>query len=373
MKELISFELQKMLNKKLVLAAFVVMAFLTIIMIHNWIFPGEPIVQAIQNDEIVTLDNQEATRFNQEVAKRYAGPITNQKVQDFFLEYNWTPEQIEKRGLSPDRQSYYYHNFLYSALRSYFTNTDGSYNGTTVEEVYGPLADSLEIGYSESWESTLYCLSYLILIWGCVVVVILSPCFSEEYGRRTDSLILTSTSGRTKCSTAKIIASFLIAIGGCVLIIALGTICMFLYHGSAGFDASVQIGSLSYFSATPYQMTWGTAYAFSCLLWITGIIVLTGVTLLLSAVVHNTFTGLVITFALYAAPLFIPWRSIGLNFLGIFQPIRQVQVIEMFSLDKWKIGSLQLPIMWLTIPIAIVIMLLGIFYSKRCFSHHQVS
>ena len=64
----------------------------------------------------------------------------------------------------------------------------------------------------------------------CLIVVItLSPVFSEEYALHTDSIIYSARYGRTKLTTSKIIAALEVVIGTYLL-----------YFGLQGWNVSIQ-------------------------------------------------------------------------------------------------------------------------------------
>lgn len=373
MLSLIRFELEKIFQKKLILITLLCMVLFTYVMIYNWIAPGYAGVVIEENGSLITLAGKDAVLRNQEICARYAGPLTNEKVRQILAEYQWADELTKSSGLDVSQAIHYTHNLLYNALTSRdFTDADGIYNGTDITQAYGEIAPSLTLGYYEGWEGTLFSLTYILLSWGCVVAIFLSPVFSEEYTRGTDALILTGTNGRAKCSTAKLIAAFAVTLTGTLLIIISATLALLLYHGTAGFDASVQITNLGFLEDTPYVLSWGSAYGFACLLWIGSILVLSAVTLLVSAVAKSSFTALVISFAIYAIPMFIPWARWKLGTVGAFFPINQMQLMYLFSLNELQLGALSFPVMWMVIPITIALLVLGIIFSKRAFARHQV-
>lgn len=373
MLSLIRFELEKIFQKKLVLITLLGMILFAFVMIYNWIAPGYSGLIIEENGSLVTLEGREAVLRNQEICARFAGPLTNEKVRQVLDKYRWSQEALDDSSLEIRNIIYYTHNLMYNAFTGRgFTDTEGNYNGSDITELYGNMAPELTVGYFEGWENTLYALTYILLSWGCVVIILLAPIFSEEYTRGTDALLLTGATGKTKCSTAKLIASFIVTLTGTLLLILSATLALLLYHGTAGFDASVQITHFGYLVDTPYVLSWGSAYGFACLLWIGSVIVLSAVTLLISAVAKSSFSALVISFAIYVIPMFIPWSKWNLNAAGSFFPINQLQLANLFRIDLLQLGNFTFPIMWLTVPIAAVLLVLGVVFSKKTFARHQV-
>lgn len=371
MLSLIRFEFEKIFQKKLIIITLLSMVLFTFIMVYNWIAPGNALVVMEENGSLVTFEDKEAVLRNQEICSRFAGPLTDEKVQQILTEFHWSEKLLENSSLNVRNTFYYPHNSMYNAfINKDFKDADGIYNGVSIQQVYGEIAPDLILGYYEGWEGTLYSLTYILLSWGCVISILLSPIFSEEYTRGTDALLLTGAKGRTAGSTAKLITAFAITLAGTLLIILSATLALLLYHGTVGFDASVQITNFGFLSNTPYVLSWGSAYGYACLLWISSVIVLSAVTLLISSAAKSSFTALVASFAFYVIPMFIPWKLLKLDVVGAFCPINQMQPNYLFNFNKLQFGSL--PIMWLSVPITLVIFVLCIFFSKRLFARHQV-
>lgn len=373
MRELIGFEIVKLLKKPLMWAALAGTLLFMIIMAYNWVAPGYISVQEEIDGEWVVLENFAAIARNKEIASQYAGPLTTQKIQDIIETFAFSREIMESHNLDPDRQRYYTHNSLYNILDD-FEKMDGSYNGVTVEEIYGDLASELVLDYYSGWEDTMYVLMYTYMVWGCVIVILLTPIFSDEYSKRTDALILTGRRGRTICPVAKVIAAYVISLAGSLILLVFFTLLMVATHGVTGFEASVQLGSLGIFADTPYTFTWGEAYAFGCMLWLGATAVLIALCLVVSALAKNSFSALVIAFTLFVIPLFIPWSIFPapLPLIGALMPIQQMQMFTLTPFDKLNLGGMELNVMWLSLPIALIATVIGIVWSRRAFAKHQV-
>ncbi|WP_276947834.1 ABC transporter permease [Acetatifactor muris] len=372
MWELIKYELQKLMKKKLVWAFIVGMALMQIAMTCEWIYPGPEVVQYFQDGSLVALEGKDAIRAAKAIGKKYEGPLTDGKVQAILAEYTMSDEDMTEHSLDPSIESYYSHNFLYSALNQFYT-ADGSWNGMTVQEVYGELAPDLTLGYGSGWERLLFAVVNTLLSLGCVVTIILAPLFSEEYTKRTDALILTGAYGKTKCAWAKIIASFTVSMSLTALVILLFGAVFLFHYGTDGWNASIQLGQISAFTAVPYPMTYGQGILYALLLWFTAGLTLTAVAILISAVAKSTFTSLVISFALFVVPMFLPWRKWRfLNLPAQFFPVRQIQLADIFTCPLLEAGAFQLNIIWLSIPVALAATLICVFYARRAFARHQV-
>ncbi|MDE6926589.1 MAG: ABC transporter permease subunit [Acetatifactor sp.] len=375
MKQLISFEIKKMLRKPLVWAALTGLIVFIALMEYSWVVPGYACIQTENDGKRVTIEGFEAIAINKEISAAYCGPLTDEKARSIIETYDMPDSLWESNDIDPGREYHYSHNLLYDSLSANgFVNPDGSYKGTTVEEVFGALAPGMIIGYSTGWECTINVLLYSFLLWGCILVVIVSPVFSEEYTIHMDALILTGIHGRRKCTLAKIVSAFLITTVGSALLLSVCTLLHLSVHGSVGWDSSVQLGELGYFGSVPYQLNWLQLYGLSCIAWFGGMFVLTSIVLVVSALGKSSFSALVIAFVIYVVPMFLPWNILpeSLELWGYLLPITQMQLLKLFRFDLIALGSLTFPPVYLAIPITVIISIAGILWSKRGFSRHQV-
>ena len=372
MWQLIKFEIQKLMGKKLTLVCLLGMALMEAVMIMNYIYPGGEAVQFFREGELVTLGGKEGIEAAQAIGEKYQGPLTDAKVQAILADYDMKTEDMKAHGLDPSMEGMYTHNFLYGSLKAFYDG-EGVWNGMTVEGVYGELAEDLNVGYSSGWISLLLALMNTLISLGCVLIIILAPLFAEEYTRGTDALILTGAYGKSKCARAKIIAGFLITLGLVGIVILSFAAVYLLFHGTAGLEASVQVSDSGAFRSVSYPMSCAQAVLFALLMWFTASLVLAAVSIFISAAAKSAFNSLVISFVLFVLPLFANWESLGpLNLPAQFLPIRQMRLVEIFACPLLHAGSLELNLMWLSIPLSLAAVILGSLYARRTFARHQV-
>lgn len=375
MRQLICFEVKKMLRKPLVWAALIGLISFVAVMEYAWVVPGYASIQMEEDGRKVVIEGFDAIAADKEICAAYHGPLTDEKVRSIIETYDIPDSVWEADKIDPARESHYTHNLMYSILSVHgFLNLDGSYKGIQVEEIFGDLSPGLVIGYSTGWECSLNVLLYSFLLWGCILVIIVAPVFSEEYTIHMDALILTGIHGRRKCTLAKIISAFLITIAGSVLLLFVCTMLQLAVHGSEGWDCSVQLGELGHFEYVPYQMNWLQAYGHACIAWFGGMLVLTSIVLVVSALAKSSFSALVIAFVIYVVPMFLPWNIFpeSVELWGYLLPITQMQIIRLFRFDLVTLGSLTFPPVYLAIPITVVALVVGVLWSKKRFSQHQV-
>lgn len=374
MRELIGYEIKKLLNKPLIWACFAGLGLMIAAMTANWLAPRVFSVQEDRNGQKVILEGRDAILRNQEIAAQYEGLLTTEKVRQIVDTYRFSAAMMETERIDPERQRYYVHNMLFDSLsKNGFVSMDGSYSGAEIDHIFGQIASDLVIGYSDGWEGLSYTLIYDFLVWGCVLVILLSPIFSDEYTKGTDALILTGIQGRKKCPAAKIIASYIIALGGSLLLLGIHFLLFFLWHGTEGMESSVQLGQLGLFVSTPYPVSWAEAFGLSCILWLGAAAVLTSLVLLISAWAKSSFSALVISFTLFTLPMFLPPSSSrAINLICKLMPINQMQVFSLFTFDRLDLGGWQLNAAWISIPVTVLSVAAASVLSKRSFARHQV-
>lgn len=246
---------------------------------------------------------------------------------------------------------------------------DGSWNGVTVEEVYGDLAGRIRLGYGSGWIHAIGAIANTLMSMGCVLAVLLVPLFAEEYTKGMDALILTGANGKTKCAWAKILAGFLVSMTLVGIVIVPMMSIYLATHGTAGWEATL----LNLEASVPYVMSNGQGMLFALLLWVTAGLVLSAVSILISAAAKNSFSGLVISFAVFVVPLLIPWSRFGfLHLPAQFFPALQMRLWNMYEFLPVQVGPLQFKVMWLTIPVALLVTVFCSVCARRIFARHQV-
>lgn len=169
------------------------------------------------------------------------------------------------------------------------TNSDGSFK--SLETAY-PNSPTVTLGYCDGWDKLLSGMGSILSIMICLIVVItLSPVFSEEYALHTDSIIYSARYGRTKLTTSKIIAALEVVIGTYLLYLLLNLVLYGCTYGLQGWNVSIQ-SSLHYASSI-YNLTFLQMFFISVILNIFGIVALTTITLFLSAQMSSPVTALI--------------------------------------------------------------------------------
>ena len=140
MKKLILFELRKMFSKRLSLIALMGLLLFSVLISFS----------TYQNkyafDGIREGSGGTAVEIDKEIAAKYEGVLTDEKVQRMMNEFAPTHDL---HGLNA---MYLYQNAVQSAVFSRFSDKDGNWNGLSVSDVFGN--ETIKIGYVDGWLST---------------------------------------------------------------------------------------------------------------------------------------------------------------------------------------------------------------------------
>lgn len=205
-----------------------------------------------------------------------------------------------------------------------------------------------------------------------VIAVCTAPVFASEYESGASALLLTTRYGKTKLIYAKILASVLFALVYTAVGLGIGVGILGLAVGFHGAELPVQLWD----SIIPYDWSIGKT------LWISfAIILLIGLmisllTLLLSARVRSGLSTLVIMFALLVGPTFLPMsKTSGLwNHINYLFPVRVTMTKDVIStLNSYQFGPVILSYLGMAVLTYVVVAVISFFGIGNGFARHQVS
>ncbi len=176
-----------------------------------------------------------------------------------------------------------------AAILDYMTEPDGTMK--SIAAAY-PNHESVILGYCDGWDKMLSSMGNVLAILLCLLVVItLSPVFSEEYSCHTDSVIYAARYGKTKLVTAKIIASLEAVIGMYIIFLLLDAVLFLGIYGVQGWNVNIQ--SSLHYTSSAYNLTFLQMFLISVVLNISGIVSMTIITLFISAKFNTPVTALI--------------------------------------------------------------------------------
>lgn len=357
MRKLIHFELRKIYSMRLAQIALIGLLLLSILFslsayLNKYAFDGNS----------VEGSGKAAVEIDKEIAARFEGALTDKKVQQMMSEFL---PKFDLHGMSAVSL---YQNAMQSAAFARFSDRNGNWNGLSVSDVFGD--EEIKIGYVDGWLSTSQNLTRVFTILSLVIVIMISPVFSGEYDG-VDNIILTTKYGKTKCSTAKAIASVIAAILTTALIVAFNLIFAIALYGKSGLDCSILFAPKAYTKGfIPFNITCATLLNYQILLAFTSAISITGITLLISAISKKQIIALVASAVVYISPVLLSMSETNplFRYIGLM-PLYHAQAISLMAVEQMRNGMLYA--VW-AVPVAVVLLSIGIFISRIVFAKHQV-
>ena len=250
-------------------------------------------------------------------------------------------------------------------------------NGTiTAEEAdwwveKGSSVDEYTFGYSKAWQQILTTGSWIVLIM-VIVCVGIAPVFAGEYQSKCDSLLLSMRFGKNRLILAKLTSAFLYT-----SLVYWGTTLLYsavylMLLGTNGWDLPIQINYPS--RSVSYDLNMMQACGLVLLLGYLFTLGMAGITLLLSALLKNSYSVIIIVFLLLLIPTFLSLDA-G-NYLWKHMLALLPAKIADFSFTSYlayRAGSLTVawPEMAMTVNGIVAVICLVIAYGV--FRKHQVN
>lgn len=357
MKNLIKFELRKIITNRLTLLS--VMAVLSLSVILSF--------STLQNmyafDGVNEGNGKAAVEIDKSIAAKYTGVLTDEKVQQMMADFKPTHD------LHGMNAKYLYQNSIQSAAFARFADMNGNWNGTSVSDVFGK--EKIKIGYVNGWLNTSQNLAKILVALSLVIILMIAPVFSGEYNG-VDNIILTSKYGKTKCTTAKVIAGLISSLLITLLVVALQLLFALIIYGTEGLDCSILFAPQEFVEGyIPFHITCGTVLRYQLLLAFTSAMGVTSITLIISSICKNQMIAFAISSALHLMPIILPLsETSALYRLIVLLPIYHSQYLSLLSVSQMQNGMLYA--VW-AIPMSAILVVLGLLISRRRFAKHQVS
>lgn len=354
MRRLIGFELEKILKRKIVWVGLAALIGLNIVM---YIFTGMPSVE-VMNDQGGYSKGAEAIAVDRELTKPYEGVFTDDTVKQIFLDHKEKAERTNPFGTM---------DFAYDITARIFLDDQGNYNQLPVEDVFGEDEAMREFRYALGEQQFLNYMPMILLVLGYVLIIALSPVFSDEYMRGTDALILTSKLGKRQCAIAKVAASMLFAAILAAVIILINWLLMVIFFGTEGWDASIQVASIA-FMEVPYALTVGQTVVFGVLLWSAATLGLAGLVMICSSVARTSFMTLIVTLIVYTVPLSVSTLDYQwLQRILAFMPSTMSTIKGVVSFPLVEIGGVVFNFSWLPVVALVLFAALSFPAAHRAF------
>jgi ABC-type transport system involved in multi-copper enzyme maturation permease subunit len=417
LKEIIRFEIHKSICKPVVLITFAVILLVDILSIFFGTFYSEPtyamqyskeevkqlqkeqsaFVGIIDNAWIQRINNTQKAIFNDpanQVSTKEREKITQELLNEGLSketinspDYKWRfvkPAVLSSRAFQSLEEPMTASDFYKSADKtgkevaesylSAYSGEKGEALAAKAKKMYGYLSSGYQAYYGYNWGwSRLHAMQTVLpFTIGVFLLVVLSPLFSSEYARRTDSLLLSAKYGKNELIKGKIVTGFMIAILSWLLIQILNIVLILSLFGTEGAKSFVQNWSVN---PSPYAFTYLTSYLAVTVMSFLGVLFLTAMILLISSRCKNSFLSLIISTVIILLPT-VPLAVFSGDTVSrvlMFFPTKILVGVDHFKTFEafYVFGKvIMLPIAAAIVAaILSVLMTIGAYYS---FKRHQI-
>lgn len=230
-------ELYKICSKKLFL--FSALASLAILVLFFW---SHVIIQESTVNG-VTYTGYEAVQTDRMITEEFKGVFTDQKAAQIIEKYGFP------NGVSEDHNVFLYRNYLNNFVMQgfsdgYFHDWEDYHVGTCIYPVAetelgkasAATGKTLLLEYSYGWQVFTEVLQTGCVIGMALIVLALSPVFSEESYINMRQILFTTKEGKTKDIIAKIAAGMTIVIGVYAVIVILDFVLVWCVFGLDGIN-----------------------------------------------------------------------------------------------------------------------------------------
>lgn len=229
-----------------------------------------------------------------------------------------------------------------------------------------------EYGYHQGWKTVLDCIELMVLPIIAICICI-APVFAGEYQSGADNIILSSRYGKSKLILSKVLASFIFGFVIYTINISLGLGIILLSFGIDGWNLPIQIIN----SITPYPLTFLSAIAICIVTLYLVMFAMVSITLLLSAKMKTSFSVLIVMICIIMVPLFFKLSETNGIWNHIFMILPSISCQPVFMLDitnymSYPFPSITMDVLTIRIVIYLIITAICIPFAYSIFKKHQV-
>ena len=224
-------------------------------------------------------------------------------------------------------------------------------------------------GYYEGWEIIIS--SFELLMFALLAVcIVIAPVFSGEYQAGTDAVILSAKYGKTKLTTAKIIASYLFGALAFTLHVIVAFGLLLAAFGFDGWDLPLQIAN----TTIPYSFTFLQSVLVNLGVVYLVLFAMTGLTLLLSAKMKSPYLVLIVLVSVLFIPMFLsPNGTTGAYNLILFLLPYRSTMPEIGKYISYQFGGLVLDVFTMRAILYALFTAVILPLARLGFKKHQVA
>lgn len=320
---------------------------------------------------------REAILRDREIAEEFAGPLTEQTVRDIWQKYGSPCEDVvnsKEQEYAGEGRNYNCCNTLIAERFCDYEEGEDGVRGYSLEENLSEsryLRGDYWFGYAGGgwyWYTDDFLTVFVIL---CLVIILaVSPSFTEDYVRRTVNCILPSVDGRGRCWRTRVLAGGVFSTALYWLASALHFGQRLFFYGATGLRVSCGLTSVPMFWERDSEPVWKAILLYHLCCWL-AVLALTVIVQCVSAVSRQSFLSLLCSLLLYIGPfafMRIILNSLPLGWLNI-QLCRIIYSLP-FSYGGMMLNAPPDSQRFMTCCLAAVTLLCGIL-GARAWCRHQ--
>lgn len=241
------------------------------------------------------------------------------------------------------------------------------------KEYWGSMQSNIDIplqyGYYEGWSIIIS--SFELLMFAILAIcIVIAPVFAGEYQTGTDAVILSAKYGKTKLTTAKIIASLLFGTLAFALNLIVACGLPIAAFGTDGWNLPLQIGN----TTVPYPLTFLQATLISVGVIYLVLFGMIGLTLLLSSKMKSPYLVLIVLVPILFIPMFLtPNGTTGVYNLILFLLPYRATMPELGKYISYQFGSLVLDAFSVRAILYALLTVIMLPLASLGFRKHQVA
>jgi hypothetical protein len=225
------------------------------------------------------------------------------------------------------------------------------------------------------WRNTINFIESIgFIIISTLILLGISPVFNEEYNEKMDSLILSSTYGKNKVITAKVLAACIYTTIVVLIFLGLNFYINYFTYGLHGSSSPIQ--SIYNFITVPFEYTLSQYYIRRVLICILGANAYALLTLLISTLNKGSIASFFIGGIFIIVPVFIrAFLGISDGKLGMIIDYSYFSIISGIKLVSSKyIDIFGIPVLYLDLMLFIfsLISIAIVYLTYKRFRNHQV-
>lgn len=292
------------------------------------------------------------------IARNYAAPyvsvgynaLTDLDVSDGTNFYQARQNKIEAILNNPS-------NGLSEAEKDYWRNMNND------------VKEPFQYGYFGGWQIMISSFELLMLSILAICIVI-APVFAGEYQAGTDAVILSGKHGKTKLTTAKIVAALIFGVLAFTIHVFVAFGVPLVAFGMDGWNLPLQING----TTVPYPLTFmeGTLINLGIIYLV--LIAMIGLTLFLSARMKSPYFVLIVVVPVLFIPMFLsPNGTTGIYNLFVLLTPYQSLVPRFNSYLSYRFGSVILDAFAMRGLVYVILTLILLPLARIGFKEHQIA